>query len=82
MELARLIKSEDEIVAMRRSIYSCEKSIEMMRGHFEPGITEQKLWSLFQMEAVSRGAEWIETRLLAAGPRANPWYQEIGRAHV
>ena len=28
------------------------------------------------MEAVSRGAEWIETRLLASGPRANPWYQE------
>jgi hypothetical protein len=28
------------------------------------------------MESVSRGAEWIETRLLAAGPRANPWYQE------
>ena len=28
------------------------------------------------MEAVSRGAEWIETRLLAAGPRANPWYHE------
>jgi Xaa-Pro aminopeptidase len=76
MELARLIKSDDEIVAMRRSIYSCEKSIEIMRGHFEPSITEQKLWSIFQMEAVSRGAEWIETRLLAAGPRANPWYQE------
>ncbi len=76
MELARLIKSDDEIIAMRRSIYSCEKSIEIMRSHFESGITEQKLWSIFQMEAVSRGAEWIETRLLAAGPRTNPWYQE------
>ncbi len=76
MELARLIKSEEEIVAMRRSIFACEKSIELMRSHCEPGITEQKLWSQFQMEAVSRGAEWIETRLLAAGPRANPWYQE------
>jgi Xaa-Pro aminopeptidase len=76
MELARLIKSEEEIVAMRRSIFSCEKSIELMRSHCEPGITEQKLWSLFQMEAVARGAEWIETRLLSAGPRANPWYHE------
>ena len=76
MELARLIKSEEEIVAMRRSIFACEKSIELMRNHFKPGITEQELWSRFQMEAISRGAEWIETRLLAAGPRANPWYQE------
>jgi|TARA_B100001105_G_scaffold172412_1_gene138851 Xaa-Pro aminopeptidase len=50
--------------------------MELMRNHFKPGITEQELWSRFQMEAVSRGAEWIETRLLAAGPRANPWYQE------
>ena len=76
MELARLIKSEDEIKAMKRSIFACEKSIELMRNHFKPGITEQELWSRFQMEAVSRGAEWIETRLLASGPRANPWYQE------
>jgi Xaa-Pro aminopeptidase len=76
MELARLIKSEDEMMAMRRSIFSCEKSMELMRHHFKPGITEQELWSHFQMEAVSRGAEWIETRLLASGPRANPWYQE------
>jgi len=76
MELARLIKSEDEMMAMRRSIFSCEKSMELMRNHFKPGITEQELWSRFQMEAVSRGAEWIETRLLASGPRANPWYQE------
>ncbi len=76
MELARLIKSDDEMMAMRRSIFSCEKSMELMRHHFKPGITEQELWSRFQMEAVSRGAEWIETRLLASGPRANPWYQE------
>jgi len=76
MELARQIKSDDEMKAMRRSIFSCEKSMQLMRNHFKPGITEQELWSRFQMEAVSRGAEWIETRLLASGPRANPWYQE------
>ena len=76
MELARLIKSDDELVAMRRSIFACERSIELMRHYFKPGVSEQELWSRFQMEAVSRGAEWIETRLLASGPRANPWYQE------
>ena len=76
MELARLIKSDDELVAMRRSIFACERSIELMRNYFKPGVSEQELWGRFQMEAISRGAEWIETRLLASGPRANPWYQE------
>ena len=38
MELARLIKSDDEMKAMRRSIFSCEKSMELMRNHFKPGI--------------------------------------------
>ena len=76
MELARLVKSDDEVDAMRRSIFACERSIELMRNYFKPGISEQELWSRFQMEAVNRGAEWIETRLLASGPRANPWYQE------
>jgi Xaa-Pro dipeptidase len=76
MELARLIKSDDELAAMRRSIFACERSIELMRNYFKPGVSEQELWGRFQMEAISRGAEWIETRLLASGPRANPWYQE------
>jgi Xaa-Pro dipeptidase len=76
MELARIIKSDDEIAAMRRSIFAYERSIELIRNYFNPGISEQELWSLFQMEAVNRGADWIETRLLASGPRANPWYQE------
>ena len=66
MELARIIKSDDEIAAMRRSIFAYERSIELMRNYFNPGISEQELWSRFQMEAVNRGADWIETRLLAS----------------
>jgi Xaa-Pro aminopeptidase len=52
MELARIIKSDDEIVAMRRSIFACERSIELMRNYFKPGISEQELWSRVKMEAV------------------------------
>ncbi|MEM6679881.1 MAG: M24 family metallopeptidase, partial [Pseudomonadota bacterium] len=29
-------------------------------------------------ENIRRGGEWIETRLLASGPRTNPWFQECG----
>ncbi len=76
MELARLIKHEAEITAMRRAIVACDRSIDVMRQHFQPGITEQRLWSYLHAENIARGGEWIETRLLAAGPRANPWFQE------
>ena len=76
MELARLIKSEQEMRAMRRSISAAETSMAIMREHLHPGITETRLWSHLHAEMFARGGEWIETRILSAGPRSNPWYQE------
>ncbi len=76
MERAREIKSEDEIRAMRCAIHACEQGMAVMRQHLSPGISEQRLWSYLHAENVARGGEWIETRLLASGPRCNPWYQE------
>lgn len=76
MELSRSIKCLDEIKAMRCAIHACEQSIEVMRKHLVPGISEQQLWSYLHAENIKRGGEWIETRLLASGPRTNPWYQE------
>ncbi|NIF78061.1 aminopeptidase P family protein [Paraburkholderia sp. Cy-641] len=76
MEEARRIKCEDEIRAMRCAIHACEKGMEVMHRHLQPGITEQRLWSYLHAENIARGGEWIETRLLASGPRCNPWYQE------
>ncbi len=76
MELARSIKSLEEIKAMRCAIAAAEKSMEMMHDHLVPGVTEQELWSYLHAESIKRGGEWIETRLLSSGPRTNPWYQE------
>jgi Xaa-Pro aminopeptidase len=76
MELSRSVKCVDEIKAMRCAIYACEQSIEVMRRHLVPGISEQQLWGYLHAENIKRGGEWIETRLLASGPRTNPWYQE------
>jgi Xaa-Pro dipeptidase len=75
-ELARSIKSEDEVAAMRCVLDATERSIEVMRGALVPGVTEQELWSHLHAENIRRGGEWIETRLLASGPRTNPWFQE------
>lgn len=76
MECARTIKSAEEIKAMRCAIAACDASIEVMRRHARPGVTENRLWSYLHAENIARGGEWIETRILAAGPRTNPWFQE------
>ena len=47
-----------------------------MERALKPGITENDLWAVLHAENIRRGGEWIETRLLASGPRTNPWFQE------
>ena len=76
MELARAIKSPDEIKAMRCALAACEAAMAVMQQHLRPGVTEQELWAHLHAEAIRRGGEWIETRLLSSGPRTNPWFQE------
>jgi Xaa-Pro aminopeptidase len=76
MELARALKTADEVKAMRCAIATCEAAMRVMQQHLQPGITEQRLWAHLHAENVARGGEWIETRLLASGPRTNPWFQE------
>jgi Xaa-Pro aminopeptidase len=76
MEDARTIKCDEEIDAMRCAAHACMASIDDMRTIFEPGVTELALFARLQEGNVRRYGEWIETRLLASGPRTNPWYQE------
>jgi Xaa-Pro aminopeptidase len=76
MEQARVVKSADEIKAMRCALATCEAAIGVMRAELRPGISEQELWAHLHAENVRHGGEWIETRLLSSGPRTNPWFQE------
>ena len=76
MELARAIKSEDEINAMRCALAACEAAMRVMQDQLRPGVTEQELWAHLHAGNIKRGGEWIETRLLSSGPRTNPWFQE------
>jgi Xaa-Pro aminopeptidase len=82
MELARVIKCAEEIKAMRCSIAACEAAMDVMKTKLVPGVTEQRLWGYLHAENVARGGEWIETRLLASGPRSNPWFQECSSRHI
>ncbi|NNC35859.1 MAG: aminopeptidase P family protein [Acidimicrobiales bacterium] len=78
MEHARLVKGEEEIKAMRCAVEACELSVREMQKALKPGVAEVELWSVLHAGNIARGGEWIETRLLASGPRTNPWMQEAG----
>ena len=76
MEEARKIKSAAELELMRWTIAVCEKGIQRMHDEQRPGMSENQLWAWLHYENIRHGGEWIETRLLASGPRTNPWMQE------
>jgi Xaa-Pro aminopeptidase len=75
-EEARKVKHPEELKAMRRSIFTTEVAMAEMWRNLHPGITENQLWSILHQLNIARGGEWIETRLLASGPRTNPWFHE------
>ncbi len=77
-ELARVIKDANELRAVRCAIAACEAAVEEMQAAFTPGMTENALWAELHRGNIARGGEWIETRLLASGPRTNPWFHECG----
>ena len=82
-EKARVIKGPDEIKAMRCASHACETAVRAMEEAARAGVpggqmSEDDIWAVLHAENIRRGGEWIETRLLASGPRTNPWFQECG----
>ena len=75
-EHARSIKSAEELDLMRWTIRVCEAGMARMYEHSLPGKTEQEIWAELHYENARSGGEWLETRLLLAGPHSNPWYSE------
>ena len=76
VEESRRLKTPQELRAMRDALAACESCVRTMLESMRPGITERELWSVLHQQNIASGGEWIETRLLASGPRTNPWYQE------
>ncbi|MEM9972203.1 MAG: dimethylsulfonioproprionate lyase DddP [Pseudomonadota bacterium] len=82
-EKARAIKGPDEIKAMRCASHACETAVSAMESFARAEVpcgntSEDDIWARLHAENIRRGGEWIETRLLASGPRTNPWFQECG----
>ncbi len=82
MELARVIKSTEELELMRYAIKVCETAVSNMRDAMHPGITENALWAKLHETNIALGGEWIETRLLSSGPRTNPWMRECSMREI
>ncbi|MFY7838114.1 MAG: M24 family metallopeptidase [Novosphingobium sp.] len=76
LEMARAIKSADEIELMRWTVRVCEAGMARMYEMSEPGRTEREIWAELHFENARSGGEWLETKLVTAGPRTNPWYNE------
>lgn len=75
-EIARSIKSADELICMNYALTVCDIGMARMREALRPGITENQLWAELHYANIQYGGEWIETRLLSSGGRTNPWFQE------
>jgi Xaa-Pro aminopeptidase len=82
MDEARGVKSRDEIAALRLAAHSCCTVVGEMRDALVPGMTEVELWTMLHAGNWERFGEWVETRLLASGPRTNPWYQEASSKQI
>jgi Xaa-Pro aminopeptidase len=75
-ELARMIKTPEEIQCMQLAMDVCDVGVQRMREALRPGITENQLWAVLHDTNIAHGGEWIECRLVSSGPRTNPWFHE------
>jgi Xaa-Pro aminopeptidase len=76
LELARMIKTPEEIMALQLAIDVCDVGVDRIRQSLQPGMTENEVWSILHQTNIAHDGEWIECCLLTSGPRTNPWFQE------
>lgn len=75
-EMARRIKSDDEIECIRWALAVAEHGAAKLREAVRPGVSELQLWGLLNYTNLANNGDWHEGRMLASGPRINPWIQE------
>jgi len=75
-ERARIVKSADEIACLKWACAVAELAIGKVRAAIRPGVSENRLWALLNYANLANGGGWHDGRMLASGPRINPWCQE------
>ena len=81
-EQARVIKSVDEIACMQWSIAVAEHGLAKMKAAIKSGVSELQLWALINYTNCANNGDWHDGRMLASGPRINPWCQEASERRV
>jgi len=76
LEMARAIKSDEEIKCVVASLRATEAGVGKLRDAIRPGISENELWAVLHQSVIASNGDYCETRLLSAGRRTNPWFQE------
>ncbi len=76
VEMARAIKSPEEMKCVIASLRATEIGVGKLRDAIRPGLTEVELWSVLHKSIIEQNGDYVETRLLSAGNRTNPWFQE------
>lgn len=76
VEMARAIKSSEEVKCVVASLRATETAVGKLRDAIRPGITENELWAVLHKSVIEQNGDYCETRLLSAGQRTNPWFQE------
>ncbi len=82
VERARSIKAPEEIACQRHAIAVAEHAMSLMREALAPGIRETELWSILHQVNIAHDGDWCDGRMLASGPRTNPWLQEASERVV
>ena len=76
VEMARAIKSDEEMKCVRASLRATEIGVGKLRDAIQPGMTENELCSVLHQSIIAKNGDYCETRLLNSGERTNPWFQE------
>jgi Xaa-Pro dipeptidase len=76
VEMARSIKSTEELKCVEASLRASEVAVGKLRDAIKPGLTENQLWAVMHESVIAQNGDYCETRLLNSGARTNPWFQE------
>ncbi len=76
MQAAMMVKQPSEIDAMWEAMVITERATSALEAAIAPGVSEQEVWSEFHRALIADGGELVVTRLLQAGHRTFPYFQE------
>jgi Xaa-Pro aminopeptidase len=75
---SRRIKLAAELDVMREGIRRVTEAVAHMVRHLRPGSTEVEVWAHFHERLIASDGEYVSTRLVQAGQRTFPYFQEAG----